>query len=181
METNRLKIRTLNEGDAPFLFQLMNTLKWHQYIGDKGIANVQDARKYIRSKMSTDLDEKGFINHLMIEKASNRPVGTCSIHDRDGVEGLDVGYAMLEEFEGLGYATEGATLMVQMAFTRFKSNQLSAITSIQNRDSQKVLEKIGFRYQSNIMLPDGKEEIRLFVIERTDFEGNLRRSEIHKP
>ncbi|RNC80036.1 MAG: N-acetyltransferase [Balneola sp.] len=170
METERLKLRLINEEDANFLFRLMNTEKWHLNIGDRNITSDERAREYMNSRMSPVLEEKGFINHVMIEKKSGDPVGTCSIHDRNGVDGLDIGYALLSEFEGLGYATEGALMMVKVAFERFEQEEISAITTDNNTVSCKVLDRLGFRHQSYIKLPDGNEELKLYTLGRKEFE-----------
>ncbi len=170
METRRLKLRLITEDDAYFLFRLMNTEKWHLNIGDRNITNDDRAREYIKDRMSPKLEEKGFINHVMIEKKSGEAVGTCSIHDRKGVEGLDIGYALLSEYEGQGYATEGASLMVEMAFERFNQQEISAITTDGNIGSCKVLERLGFQHHSYIKLPNSNEEIKLYVLGRKEFE-----------
>ena len=171
METSQLKYRVISEADAAFLFELMNTDKWHSYIGDRKIRTEEDARNYIRANMSAELSQKGFINHVMVDKKTNIPVGTCSLHDRPGVEGLDVGYALLPTYEGRGFATEGATLMVKLAFSRFQQKLISAITTDENIRSCRVLEKIGFQHQSYVRLPNGKEELKLYVLEQKDFDG----------
>ncbi len=173
METNRLKLRLITKDDAHFLFKLMNTEKWHLNIGDRNITDDDRAREYMNSRMSPVLEEKGFINHVMIEKESGEPVGTCSIHDRNGVNGLDIGYALLSEFEGKGYATEGALMMIKVAFEKFEQEEISAITTDNNIGSCKVLERLGFKHQSYIKLPDGNEELKLYVLSREEFEKNL--------
>lgn len=169
METRRLKIRLITDEDAHFLFKLMNTKKWLLNIGDRNIVDADRALEYMNARMSPSLQDKGFVNHVMIEKKSGEAVGTCSIHDRKGVEGLDIGYALLSEYEGQGYATEGALLMAKMAFEEFKQQRISAITTDENIGSCKVLERLGFQHQSYIKLPDGNEELRLYTLNKEEF------------
>lgn len=142
MQTDRLILRPITAEDAGFLYQLMNTPKWHQLIGDRGIHSESNALRYINERMNSDLAIKGFVNHVMWERETDIPVGTCSLHDREGVEGVDIGYALLPAYEGKGYAYEGAEAMVQLAFERHHLTRVSAITNDQNTRSCRVLEKL---------------------------------------
>ena len=45
--TERLQLREYTLADAPFIFKLMNSPGWLQYIGDRKIASVRDAENYI--------------------------------------------------------------------------------------------------------------------------------------
>ena len=164
IQTQRLYLRIITEEDSHFLYRLMNTPKWFEYIGDRKVHNEADALQYMEDRMHPDLQVKGFVNHVMIEKTSNQPVGTCSLHDREGVEGLDVGYALLPAFEGKGYATEGARAMIDLAFEVYKQTEISAITNDANKGSWRLLEKIGFKQQGYVQLPDVQEAIRLYVL-----------------
>ncbi len=166
METQRLKLQVVLPDDAEFLFKLMNTQKWYDFIGDRGIKTVDDARQYIMNKMHPKLSEKGFVNHLMIDKTTNKIVGTCSLHDRDGVDGMDIGYALLPEFEGKGYASEGAQAMISLAFNVHQQKRISAITSDDNKQSYGLLEKLGFTQNGYIKLPNSDESIRLYILEK---------------
>lgn len=163
MNTKRLTIRILTDGDASFLRELMNTSGWYKNIGDRGIRTETDALNYIHDKMHPDIKVKGFVNHVMIEKSSNKPIGTCSVHNRDGVEGMDVGYALLPKFEGKGYATEGAQAMVNLALNFYGQTKVSGITNEANLGSCRVLEKLGFKASGYIQLPQVQERIKLFV------------------
>ena len=168
MEASRLHIRLITEQDAPFLYELMNTPGWYKNIGDRGIKTEKDALNYMRNKMHPELKVKGFVNHVMIEKSSNKIIGTCSVHDRDGVKGMDVGYALLPQFEGMGYATDGAQAMVNLAFDFYKQKQVSGITIDANPASCRVLEKLGFKSSGYIRLPGEAVKIKLFVLSKPE-------------
>ena len=47
--TSRLLLRELNENDAPFILELLNTEGWLRYIGDRHIHTIADAVKYIHN------------------------------------------------------------------------------------------------------------------------------------
>lgn len=166
MKLRSISIRFIELEDAPFLLELMNSPNWLKYIGDRKICNEEDARNYILEKMSPRLEDKGFINHVMLTKESNIPVGTCSIHNREGIEGLDIGYALLPQFEGKGYARAGAKLMIEKVFNQYKQNQVSAITTKTNEASCRLLENLGFTFDSSITIPSSQEALRLYRLKK---------------
>ncbi|WP_436515747.1 GNAT family N-acetyltransferase [Ekhidna sp. To15] len=169
METERLHLRLIQPDDADFLHQLMDNAKWHEMIGDRGVYSRSDALKYMEERMDPDLKKKGFVNHVMIEKATGELVGTCSLHDREGVDGIDIGYALLPQFEGKGYATEGAKAMVELSFNHYELDRVSAITTTENVGSCRVLERLGFVHKGYVKLPDSDHEIRLYIIEKRNW------------
>ncbi len=166
METERLFLKLIAPEDAEFLFRLMNTSQWHEMIGDREVYSVEDAKRYMDERMDPDLGVKGFVNHVMVHKETGEPVGTCSLHDREGIEGIDIGYALLSEYEGNGYATEGAKAMIELAFTKYELASVSAITNDENVGSHKVLEKLGFKHSGHIRIPEIDDSIRLYVLNK---------------
>ncbi|WP_420315969.1 GNAT family N-acetyltransferase [Ekhidna sp.] len=171
METLQLYLRPITSDDANFLLKLMNTDKWHQNIGDRSVYTKEDALQYMADRMDPDLAKKGFVNHVMVEKESGLSVGTCSLHDREGVEGMDIGYALLPDFEGRGYAYEGAQAMVKLAFEKYNQKQVSGITTDENQGSCRILEKLGFKYQGYIQLPDNPENIKWYILPLSDWQS----------
>lgn len=47
LETERLNLRWFDIKDAPFILELVNDPAWIQFIGDKGVSNLEDAKNYI--------------------------------------------------------------------------------------------------------------------------------------
>ncbi|MEQ8238150.1 MAG: GNAT family N-acetyltransferase [Cyclobacteriaceae bacterium] len=165
-ETERLYIRRVQLSDAPFLHSLMHTEKWTQHIGDKGCSSVESTRQYIASKMDENVWAKGYVSHVMIAKNSSLQIGTCSLQNRNGIDGLDIGCALLPEFERKGYATEGVKSMINLAFDHYHQVKVSAITAIDNVRSFEGLERIGFIFKGLIQLPYCQGKIKLYQYNR---------------
>lgn len=53
--TERLTIRPTSEEDAAFIFELLNTPKWIENIGDRNITSVELAKDYISKKNTTSI------------------------------------------------------------------------------------------------------------------------------
>ncbi|MFT6856847.1 MAG: ribosomal-protein-alanine N-acetyltransferase [Cyclobacteriaceae bacterium] len=165
-ETERLCLRIMSLSDAPFLYKLMNSEKWIRNIGDTGVPTIEDAQKYIQDKMHQNIWSKGFANYLMIDRSLGRPVGTCSLHNREGIDSFDIGCALFPEFEKNGYAKEGVLSMINLAFDNYHQVRVSAITSMTNTQSYVGLEKLGFIFKRLIKLPYSEEKMKLYQYNR---------------
>ncbi|QIA07568.1 GNAT family N-acetyltransferase [Draconibacterium halophilum] len=161
-ETPRLILRPCEENDSRFIYQLLNSEKWLQYIGDRGVYSEEEARAYICEKMYPQLKKEGYGNYVVIRKTDNAKMGTCGLFDRDGLEGIDIGFAFLPEFEGHGYAFEAAKKLKTVGIERFKIRHISAITAKYNLRSQRLLEKLGLKFTRHVTLPNDNEEIMFY-------------------
>ena len=111
-ETERLSIRLMIPEDAAFILRLFNAPNWLRFLGDRGIKTPEDARRYIEDVYLKNYDDQGFGAWVVTLKTSGEPIGICGLFQRPYLALPDLGYALLPEFEGMGYAGEaaGATL-----------------------------------------------------------------------
>ena len=144
-ETERLRLKPTSEEDAAFIVALVNTPKWLKYIGDRNIRSVEDAEAYIKAKMLPQLKRLGFANYTVTRKSDNTKMGTCGLYDREGLDGIDIGFAFLPEHEQKGYAFEAANKLKDVAFEEFGITEVSAITTRDTLSSQKLLKKLGLK------------------------------------
>lgn len=165
-ETERLTIRPTNESDSEFIFKLLNTPKWLKFIGDRNIKSVEHAKEYIKEKMIPQLERLGYSNYTLITKQDNQKIGTCGLYDREGLEGIDIGFAFLPEYEKMGYAFESSNKLMEIASREFDIQIISAITMKENISSQKLLEKLGLKLIGTTRIPNDDEELLLYRIEK---------------
>jgi len=163
-ETERLRITPTTEVDASFIYELMNTPKWIKYIGDRNVHSTEDAKTYIQKKMLPQLEKLGYGNNTVIRKSDGEKIGTCGLYDREGLEGIDIGFAFLPQFEKKGYAFESVSKLLNVAIQDFKIAKISAITIKENVESQKLLTKIGMTFKEYIRIPNDDEELMLYTL-----------------
>lgn len=165
IQTERLVLRRLNENDAPFINRLLNEPSFLEKIGDRGVRNEIEAVTYLRNGPMAMYDRYGFgLLHVSL-RADATPIGMCGILKRDSLEHPDVGYALVPEHWGAGYAGEAARGVIEAAWRDFDLPRLVAITKPDNTGSIRVLEKLGFRFDQMVRAtPDGAES-RLFVLD----------------
>ena len=163
-ETERLIIKLVDIDDAGFLMKMVNTEKWLKYIGDRNIHNLGDAEKYVREKNLPQIVRLGFGNCVVILKSNNEKIGTVGLYDREGIEGVDIGFAYLEAYEGKGYAYEAARKIMDVGINEFGINKISAITLPTNESSIKLIEKLGLKFKKVVRVPNDDEDLNLYEL-----------------
>lgn len=163
-ETERLILQPTASADAEFIFELVNTPKWIANIGDRNVKSVEAAKTYIKERMTPQLEKLGYGNYTLIRKVDNRKIGTCGLYNREGLEGIDIGFALLPDFENLGYGYESAAKLLDVGINEFQIKRISAITTKENIASQKLIEKLGLKYVNIIKIPDDEEELLLYSL-----------------
>ncbi|MCZ4281848.1 GNAT family N-acetyltransferase [Kiloniella laminariae] len=146
IETDRLRLRYLNEEDAPFILELLNDPAFIKYIVDKGVRTVDQARDYITTGPVASYRKNGFGLYLTELKETGAPIGMCGLVRRPGLDYPDIGYAFMPEHCAKGYATESAQAVLDYGRNELKLDKIVAIISPGNQASARVLEKIGLKF-----------------------------------
>lgn len=162
LETERLYMRPAHVKDAPFVLELLNTPKWLSYIGDRNVHTEEDAIHYITSKMLPQFEEKQFGNYMVIRKEDLKTIGCCGLYDREGIEGVDIGFAFLPPYERKGYAFESASKVMQYGKEVHGITMISGITVKENTASQRLLEKLGLTFSKEVTLSKDTEAVMLY-------------------
>jgi len=161
-ETERLILKPASLEDADFFLELYNMPKFIQHIGDRNLRTTQDAEDYIKKSFLPQIEKLGFGNYVVILKNENKKIGAVGIFEREGLDIVDIGFSFFEEYEGKGYAYESASKLKDAAKADFGIEKLSAITTNENLSSQKLIEKLGLKFQKMIKLPNEDVELRYY-------------------
>ena len=165
LETERLILRQLTQEDAEFILELLNEPSWIQNIGDRHVRTLDDARAYIVRGPVASYEKNGFGLYLIILKETGESIGMCGLIRRDGLDDVDIGYALLPRFWSKGYAVEAAQTTKTYAKDAVGLKRIVAIVDPANVGSIRVLEKIGLRYEKMVRLSADDIDLRLFGAE----------------
>jgi RimJ/RimL family protein N-acetyltransferase len=165
LETDRLSLHKFVIEDAPFIYKLVNDPSWLRFIGDRGVHSLEDAQKYILNGPVSSYERFGFGLYLAKTKRNELPIGMCGLIKRDFMEDVDIGYAFLPEFWGLGYAQEAAAAVMEHGKRDFGLKRIVAVVSPGNVSSIKLLKKLGFKFEKMVRFPGDEEEIELYAWE----------------
>ena len=163
-ETQRLIITKITLEDAPFFVELMNTPHWLKYIGDRNIKTVQDAEENLKKGILKSYKEHGYgFYKLLLKEENNKTIGVAGLIKRKELEDTDIGFGFLPEYEGKGFGYEASVEIMKLAEHTFKLKRVLAITNPTNKNSIKLLEKLGLTYQKAINPFEEEKELLLFA------------------
>lgn len=163
LETDRLVLRLVSTDDAEFFLRLLNEPSFLQFIGDKNVRSLEDARNYIVNGPVQSYQRFGFGLYLVELKTTAVPIGICGLLKRDTLDDVDIGFAFLPEFWAHGYGFESARAIMVHERNAKGFKRILAITSPDNLGSIALLEKLGFKYQRLIKLTEDAPEVKLFA------------------
>lgn len=158
IETQRLFVRRITVDDAPFILTLLNEPSFLQYIGDKQVRNLEDARQYILNGPVASYERHGFGLLLVELRDTQTPIGMCGILKRAELPDPDIGFALLPDFWNKGFAFEAASAVLNDA-----PHRVLAITTLDNDASINLLERLGFKFERITRLTPEGEQLRLFT------------------
>ncbi len=162
LETERLTLHQMSKKDAPFLLELMNEPEFVRFVADRGLRTVEDAAGYLAERIVPSYEQFGFGFYRIDLKESGIPIGICGLVKRETLEWVDIGFAVLRRFCGYGYASEAAQAVMKYGQTVLKLPRIVAVTMPGNRNSIRLLEKLGLRFEEKIVVPGYGPESLLF-------------------
>ncbi len=162
IETQRLVLREFCSDDGKFIQELLNTPGWLKYIGTRAIDTTEDAVNYIENRIQKSYTESGFGFYIIELKSNCAKVGMCGLVKRESLDDIDIGFALLPQFEGNGYAFEASEGVMKFAKDNLNLKRIAAITVPYNTPSIKLLEKLGMKFEKEINLPGNPETLMLY-------------------
>lgn len=165
LETARLRLRTVETDDAAFYYALVNDPTWLEFIGDKGIRSVEQARAAIIDGPVAMQARHGHSLYVMERKQDCRALGLCGLIRRDFLPDVDIGYAIRPEHFGQGYTFEAAQAVLQLARGPLGITRVLGLTAPGNINSIRLLNKLGLRFQEIKLLPPGDRPTNIYAID----------------
>jgi [ribosomal protein S5]-alanine N-acetyltransferase len=106
----------------------------------------------ILARHSRHWDERGFGYWLFRDRATGEVAGRGGLERKPvaGGEEVEVGWAIAPERWGRGLATEMGHIAVHVAFDHLGLDEVVAFTLKTNAASERVMQKLGFRYERDI-------------------------------
>lgn len=164
-ETERLIIRLISLEDAQLIFDLYNMPSFIKFIGNRHITSLEAAENYIENRFFPQINRLGYGNYTVILKEGNIKIGAVGIFEREGLDVSDIGFSVLQEFEGKGLMYEAAGKIKDEIMNHFGLKKISAITTKDNISSQKLIEKLDLKFKNFVTLPNETEELMYFESE----------------
>jgi [ribosomal protein S5]-alanine N-acetyltransferase len=132
--------------------------------GNSYSESIDDTERRLQDLMDHQ-DEHGFSLWAVTDRANGTVMGDAGlIHYAHRGPEIELAYRLAKPYWGKGYATEAARAWVRHGFDELGLDRIVAVTHPENAASQRVLEKVGMRYER--MTDYNGVTARLYAIER---------------
>lgn len=163
-ETARLRLRCLRPCDDAFILELLSDPAFIRNIGDRGVRDLESARRYIEVTLA-GYAKHGFGLYAMELKQAPGAIGMCGLLRRDTHPDVEIGFAMLPQFRRQGFTLEACREILQLAIGKLALTRVVAIAAPFNQPSIHILERLGMRYERQVLFAPGGSESSLFTLE----------------
>ena len=154
VETKRLIIRKITIEDAEFVLRLVNEPSFVSNIGDKGVKNLHDAKRFILEGYWTNQERPGYGMFLVALKGGGDLIGGCGLLYRKVLDVTDIGFAFLPEYWYRGFAYEAAEAILKYGHSTLGVKKIVGLTSQGNLNSIKLLKKLGLGFEKTVKMSD---------------------------
>lgn len=150
LETERLILREFIIDDAAHILELLNTPGWLEFIGDRQVHTIEQAKQAIETRYRRSYADYGFGFWAVCLKEDNTFIGMCGLVQRAELDNVDIGFALLPAYFGKGYAYEAAQATFDYGYNGLKLSKIVGICDPNNQASIKLLQKLGLVFEKEI-------------------------------
>ncbi|RAJ11123.1 ribosomal-protein-alanine N-acetyltransferase [Chitinophaga skermanii] len=144
LETGRLILRRLSLNDAEGIYQLRSNAEVAALTGKAPFVGIDEAIAYI-DKIDHLINKNECIFWSMSSRENPVLIGAVCLWNFDIPKGtVEIGYELLEGFQGKGMMREAIIPVLQYAFEVMGVETITAFPSGENPSSVRLLEKLGF-------------------------------------
>ena len=142
VHTSRLALRKAQIADVPALSAIWGDVNVRRYLG--GSISADEAIRRAQSRV-----EAGELCTVCLLE-DERIIGCINVEDRRNSE-LEISHLFIVDAWGHGYATESISVIIKALRGKFEGYEMIAKTQAVNLPSKRLLERIGFRMQHEIV------------------------------
>ncbi|EEW2161033.1 GNAT family N-acetyltransferase [Escherichia coli] len=149
LETPRLKLEPFNNSHYAGLRIMDGDSGVMRYITGGVVKTPEETREGIR-RIQARWNKYKFSWWAIKEKASGVIVGAACLQHLANVDGapFEIGWRLIPEHNGKGYATEAAKAIIEDAAERLGATYLVAVADPENIPSQRVMQRLGMTYKA---------------------------------
>jgi ribosomal-protein-alanine N-acetyltransferase len=146
--TKRLVLRPMTMADHPELWKLRSDESGNTYLDRPKHPTSEDVYEHIR-KIEGFTSIHQSLTWVMCPKGSDKLIGSIGLWHYDyEKETMEIGYELMSEYQGQGFMHEAANAVIDFAFDKMLAKATTAITHVDNKKSQVLLERSGFERDS---------------------------------
>ena len=147
IETERLILRGPQPKDLKLIYDIHSNPEVMRYYGVLPYDSVEKAQKHLDWLAFLHRENKG-LRPVITLKGEDSYIGDVGYYDlEERHHRAEIGYILGKEHWGKGIMTEALDAMLKYGFTVMGLNRIQALVDPRNKGSERVLEKLGFKYE----------------------------------
>nr|WP_108872020.1 GNAT family N-acetyltransferase [Tessaracoccus timonensis] len=151
---NALRIRRLSVDDATAMAEVLSAASLYEFIGGSPPSAAELARRYAVQVVGVSPDgQEQWINEVVVLDPYDRPIGYVQATIPSAGGPAEIAWVIGEAWQGRGYATRAAQLLVELLVGRGVT-ELVAHIHPDNVASQKIAQRLGL--QPTNLIVDGE-------------------------
>lgn len=169
LTTARLYLRHFHILDAEPMLHVFGDEEVMRF--GEGVQTKEWVEGWLRTCLERYYQTWGFGPYAVVEQRSHGVLGYCGLFYFPEVNGqpeVELGYRLRRSAWGQGYATEAALAVRDFAFTNLGIRRLIAMIDPGNRPSIRVAEKLGMRYETEVMFAGYDHPDHVYVVTSED-------------
>ena len=138
IQTERLNLKKIEQKDLNQLIKNLNNwniVKW--LVNVPYPYKINDAKNWMDKTIKEELTLNIYLNNSLI--------GGITIDSRSEDNTNVLGYWLMEEHWGKGYALESSKSLISYFFSNYSENKIIASHMVDNEKSKKILISLGFK------------------------------------
>lgn len=149
LDTARLTLEPYNDSHFDGLRVMDSDPAVMRYISNGVAKTPEETREGIR-RVNARWEKYGFSWWAIKEKSTDDIVGAACLQHLANVDGapLEIGWRLVPEHNGKGYATEAAKAIIAFAAEKVGATRLVAVADPDNIPSQRVMQRLGMTYKA---------------------------------
>ena len=146
IETARLYLRQFTPDDLDELYRIYSDAETMKYL--LGVRTREATESAIHAMLKR-WEENNFGMWAVVHKIDRKMIGRCGLGFLDNTREVELGYALDKVYWNQGLATEASFASLNYGFKILKLERIVAIARPENIASQRVIQKVGMKYEKN--------------------------------
>ena len=155
LTTPRLLLRNWKEEDIDSFIAMNGDIDVMRYFPS---ILMPEQTKALYQRIQLHFQQNGFGLYVVEEKATGAFVGFTGLMTPSFTAFftpcIEIGWRLRKQFWGKGYATEAASECLKEAFSKLELTKIYSFTSIHNKASEKVMQKLGMEKEGTFPHPN---------------------------
>ncbi|MEG4813399.1 GNAT family N-acetyltransferase [Microcoleus sp. K5-D4] len=168
IETARLYLRQFTPEDLDELYRIYSDAEVMKYL--RGVKTREETQIAIHTMLKC-WAENNFGMWALVHKIDRKLIGRCGLVFLDQTPEVELGYAIDKVYWNQGLVTEASLASLNYGFQILNLERIVAIARPENIASQRVIQKVGMKYEKNTRYYE--TDVLYYSISRETYESKV--------